>query len=56
MVHPHVFQAVGYNPEKFTGYAFGMGIERTALLRYNIDDIRILYEKRCTVLETILSF
>jgi phenylalanyl-tRNA synthetase alpha chain len=44
MVHPHVFKAVGYDPEKYTGYAFGMGIERTALLRYNIDDIRILYE------------
>jgi len=44
MVHPHVFKAVGYDPEKYTGYAFGMGIERTALLRYGIDDIRILYE------------
>ncbi len=44
MVHPHVFQSVGYDPEEYTGYAFGMGIERTALLRYNIDDIRILYE------------
>lgn len=44
MVHPHVFKAVHYNAEKYTGYAFGMGIERTALLRYNIDDIRILYE------------
>lgn len=44
MVHPHVFKAVGYDAEKYTGYAFGMGIERTALLRYNIDDIRILYE------------
>ena len=44
MVHPHVFQSVGYDPEKYTGYAFGMGIERTALLRYGIDDIRILYE------------
>jgi phenylalanyl-tRNA synthetase alpha chain len=44
MVHPHVFQAVGYDAEKYTGYAFGMGIERTALLRYGIDDIRILYE------------
>ncbi len=43
MVHPHVFKSVGYDPEKYTGYAFGMGIERTALLRYNIDDIRILY-------------
>jgi len=44
MVHPHVFQSVGYDPEKYSGYAFGMGIERTALLRYTIDDIRILYE------------
>ncbi|MBN1397569.1 MAG: phenylalanine--tRNA ligase subunit alpha [Bacteroidetes bacterium] len=44
MVHPHVFKAVGYDPENYTGYAFGMGIERTALLRYGIDDIRILYE------------
>ncbi len=44
MVHPHVFQSVGYDYEKYTGYAFGMGIERTALLRYGIDDIRILYE------------
>jgi phenylalanyl-tRNA synthetase alpha chain len=44
MVHPHVFQSVGYDSEKYTGYAFGMGIERTALLRYGIDDIRILYE------------
>jgi phenylalanyl-tRNA synthetase alpha chain len=44
MVHPHVFQSVGYDPEKYSGYAFGMGIERTALLRYNIDDIRLLYE------------
>jgi len=44
MVHPHVFKAVGYDTERYTGYAFGMGIERTALLRYGIDDIRILYE------------
>jgi phenylalanyl-tRNA synthetase alpha chain len=34
----------GIDPEEYTGYAFGMGIERTALLRYTIDDIRILYE------------
>jgi phenylalanyl-tRNA synthetase alpha chain len=44
MVHPHVLQSGGIDPEKYTGYAFGMGIERTALLTYNIDDIRILYE------------
>jgi len=44
MVHPHVLQYGGIDPEVYTGYAFGMGIERTALLRYGIDDIRILYE------------
>ncbi|MFH0988845.1 MAG: phenylalanine--tRNA ligase subunit alpha [bacterium] len=44
MVHPHVFKHVGYDTEKYTGFAFGMGIERIAALRYGIDDIRLLYE------------
>lgn len=44
MVDPNVFKAVGYDPEKVTGYAFGMGVDRTALLLYGIDDIRLLYE------------
>jgi phenylalanyl-tRNA synthetase alpha chain len=44
MVDPNVFEAVGYDPEKYTGYAFGMGIERIALLRLGIDDIRLFYE------------
>jgi phenylalanyl-tRNA synthetase alpha chain len=44
MVNPKVFQSVGYDAEKYTGFAFGMGIERIAMLRYGIDDIRILYE------------
>jgi phenylalanyl-tRNA synthetase alpha chain len=44
MVDPNVFQAVGYDPERYTGYAFGMGIERIALLRLGIDDIRLFYE------------
>lgn len=44
MVHPHVLKNVGYDPEKVTGYAFGMGIERMALLRYGIDDIRLYFE------------
>lgn len=44
MVHPHVFKAVGYDTQKYSGYAFGMGIERTALLLYGIDDIRLFYE------------
>ena len=44
MVDPNVFKAVGLDPEKYTGYAFGMGVDRIAMLRYGIDDIRILYE------------
>ncbi len=44
MVDPNVYKYVGYDPEKYTGYAFGMGIERITLLRYGIDDIRILFE------------
>lgn len=44
MVDPNVFRFVGYDPEVYTGYAFGMGIERTAMLRYGIDDIRLLFE------------
>lgn len=44
MVDPNVFRAVGYDPERYTGYAFGMGIERIALLRYEIDDIRLFFE------------
>jgi phenylalanyl-tRNA synthetase alpha chain len=44
MVHPHVLQNVGYDTEKYTGFAFGMGIERTASLRYGVDDLRLYYE------------
>jgi phenylalanyl-tRNA synthetase alpha chain len=44
MVDPNVFHAVGYDPERYSGYAFGIGIERTAMLRYGIDDIRLLFE------------
>ena len=44
MVDPNVFKSVGYDPEKYTGYAFGMGIERTALNKYGIDDIRLFFE------------
>jgi len=44
MVHPRVFEAVGYDPKKWTGFAFGMGVERIAMLKYGIDDIRIFFE------------
>jgi len=44
MVHPQVLKNVGYDPEEVTGWAFGMGIERIAMLKYGIDDIRLFYE------------
>lgn len=44
MVHPAVFENVGYDTEKYTGFAFGMGIERIAMLKYGIDDIRKFFE------------
>lgn len=51
MVDPEVLKAVNIDPEKYTGYAFGMGIERIAMLRYNISDIRVLYENDVRFLE-----
>ena len=44
MVDPAVFENVGYDPEEFTGFAFGMGLERIAMIRYGIDDIRLFLE------------
>jgi phenylalanyl-tRNA synthetase alpha chain len=44
MIHPHVFKNVGYDPKKYTGFAFGLGIERIAMLKYGIDDIRLFFE------------
>lgn len=44
MIDPEVFGAVGYDPEIYSGYAFGMGVERIAMLKYRIDDIRLFYE------------
>ena len=44
MVHPNVFKAVGYDSEKYTGYAFGMGIDRIAMLKFGINDIRTFLE------------
>jgi phenylalanyl-tRNA synthetase alpha chain len=51
MVHPAVFEAVGYDPERYTGFAFGVGIERLALLKWGIEDIRLFYENDLRFLE-----
>lgn len=44
MIDPEVYRMVGYDPDQVTGFAFGMGVERIAMLRYGIDDIRLFYE------------
>jgi phenylalanyl-tRNA synthetase alpha chain len=53
MVHPAVFEAVGYDSARYTGFAFGVGIERLALRRYGIDDIRMFYENDLRFLEQL---
>jgi phenylalanyl-tRNA synthetase alpha chain len=44
MVHPNVLQNIDIDPEEFTGYAFGMGVERLAMLRYGVDDLRLFFD------------
>ena len=51
MVHPAVFEAVGYDPERYTGWAFGVGIDRVALLKYRIEDTRFFYDNDLRLLE-----
>ncbi len=51
MVHPGVFEAVGYDPTEVTGFAFGMGIERVAMLKWDVGDIRLFYENDLRFLE-----
>jgi phenylalanyl-tRNA synthetase alpha chain len=53
MVDPAVFEAVGYDPERYTGFAFGMGTARIAMQRYRIPDIRLLYENDMRFLEQL---
>lgn len=51
MVHPNVLKVGGIDTEKYTGFAFGMGVERIAMLKYEIDDIRLLYENDVRFIE-----
>ncbi|MBI4259397.1 MAG: phenylalanine--tRNA ligase subunit alpha [Actinobacteria bacterium] len=51
MVHPNVLENVGYDAERYTGFAFGMGVERVALLRYGVPDMRMFYEGDVRFLE-----
>jgi phenylalanyl-tRNA synthetase alpha chain len=51
MVHPNVFKAVEYDPDRYSGFAFGIGIERIAMLKYGIEDLRSLFENDNRMLE-----
>ena len=51
MVHPHVFGAVGYDSDSISGFAFGMGLERIAMLKYGVDDLRSFFENDIRLLE-----
>ena len=51
MVHPKVFEQVGIDNERYTGFAFGMGVERLAMLRYGVNDLRLFFENDLTFLE-----
>ena len=53
MVHPNVLDAAGVDSEKYTGWAFGMGPARIAMLRYAIPDIRLLYDSDMRFLEQL---
>jgi phenylalanyl-tRNA synthetase alpha chain len=55
MVDPNVLINCGIDPEKYTGYAFGMGIERTAMLKYNVQDIRLFFENDFRFLKQFYS-
>lgn len=51
MIHPHVFKSVGYDPRRWRGFAFGMGVERIAMLKFGIADIRLFFENDIRFLE-----
>jgi phenylalanyl-tRNA synthetase alpha chain len=51
MVHPNVLRASGVDPERYTGYAFGMGIDRLAMLRYGVNDLRLFFDNDLRFLE-----
>jgi phenylalanyl-tRNA synthetase alpha chain len=56
MVHPRVFGFVGIDPEVHTGFAFGLGVERMAMLRYGINDLRLFFENDLKFLTQFAAF
>ena len=55
MVHPSVLEGVGYDPAVYTGFAFGIGVERVAMLKYGIDDVRLFYSNDIRFLQQVYS-
>ena len=53
MVHPEVFRHVGIDSEKYTGFAFGLGVERLTMLRYGVDDLRLFFDNDLGFLEQL---
>jgi phenylalanyl-tRNA synthetase alpha chain len=53
MVHPNVLRNGGIDPERYSGFAWGFGIERVAMLRYDVEDIRLFYENDMRFLEQL---
>jgi len=51
MVHPNVFKSVGFDPDTAQGFAFGLGVERIAMLKYRVPDIRLFFENDLRFLE-----
>ncbi len=56
MIDPKVFEAVGYDPEEYSGFAFGLGVERVAMLKYGINDLRMFFENDIRFLSQFLDF
>jgi phenylalanyl-tRNA synthetase alpha chain len=56
MVHPNVLKAIGVDPERYTGYAFGAGIDRLAMLRYGVNDLRLFFENDLRFLRQFRAF
>jgi phenylalanyl-tRNA synthetase alpha chain len=56
MVHPSVLKASNVDPERYTGYAFGMGIDRLAMLRYGVNDLRLAFENDLRFLRQFRTF
>ncbi|MDL1966682.1 MAG: phenylalanine--tRNA ligase subunit alpha [Candidatus Desulfofervidus auxilii] len=56
LIDPEVFKSVSYNPEKYSGFAFGLGVERVAMLKYGINDLRIFFENDIRFLNQFIDF